>query len=412
MADAQAAMDAERDRTPPNVRQMEPAADQTVDLESPHPEDSPRGEEGSSIKLIVSGGGVSADSGKVKLWNWAAWAPAAELVLLVLVVFILSNARYGDQWIVGSSVRGESVSAGLHTIVINGVETALQKSCHAGNLGHAGCMLAEAGRTTAGVALAASTVAVILLIWRLIEEVHRRLGLGAVRTKLREGWSAARGSVNPGLLACIEGAAGSQAAASLLAEGGGLLWALLVGLEFAALVTYAAKSPHSLGAGPADLATSYGLLRLALLLSAIGGTAYLTMVRKIGEPVVVKILDYAAARWHLLGKTGRIIHAAFSVGIVCELASWVWAPSGDWAVLLLVYGMAAHLGGAADKCAPHSSPRVPSSSLPARTVLTHQTRVSRAGAPSSARSPSSLRRLTPHASPHTRRCRCRGSYSP
>jgi len=90
-------------------------------------------------------------------------------------------------------------------------------------------------------------------------------------------------------------------------------WAALLLLQCLALLQYAASSPASLGAGRAELGFSYGLVRLALIVSMLGSLAHAVSAGALsdaGDELLLEALDAAQSGLTGLGKRPRLLQSA------------------------------------------------------------------------------------------------------
>lgn len=146
----------------------------------------------------------------------------------------------------------------------------------------------------------------------------------------------------------------------------------------ARLLAYAALSPASLGGGLAYLGSSYGAMRLALLLSLVGLFTHLSLVHKLGEDQVVAMLDTLRGHWGHMARYQQMVQLLLVVALACTYAcargerrrpraacargAWsacgsacvsacvacvrralLWIRRVEWSALLLLYGLWAHI---------------------------------------------------------------------
>lgn len=223
-----------------------------------------------SDKTLLMGAGGFGDGGII---HWHSHARPFETGVLALVGMLLLLGLAGGDWLHGTNGDLSTVYAGLKTASVGNATGRLNEACHPSDPGDAvTCAVASAGGWCAGF-LTLALLSCVFLIARLVLEVLYTRGLLAVA------------------LARLNEKVPLQTLASLRTAGPAVGWALLVLSLYLALLLYAVKSPSSLGAGPAELGISYGLVRLALVGAGMGAVAHYAAARAIDDSLLLEALD-------------------------------------------------------------------------------------------------------------------------
>ena len=106
------------------------------------------------------------------------------------------------------------------------------------------------------------------------------------------------------------------------------------------LLVYATLSPSTMGAGYAHLGSSYGALRLALLLSALSAGVEACLVHRVGEELLVSLLDSLRGHWPAMSRAQRLTQALLLLALGASAV--LWMRRVEWGVLLIAHGLWAH----------------------------------------------------------------------
>eukprot|EP00962_Isochrysis_galbana_P005661 scaffold1525_cov128-Isochrysis_galbana.AAC.1 len=205
--------------------------------------------------------------------NWHSHARSFEAGVLLLVALLLMFGLGGGDWLHGANGDLSTIHAGLKTASVGNATGRLGEACHPSDPGDAvTCAVASAGGWCAGF-LGLALFSCACLIVRLILELLYTRGMLAVA------------------LARLNEKVPLQTLAPLRTAGPAAGWAILVLSLYLGLFLYAAKSPGSLGAGPAALGASYGLVRLALVGAGLGAVAHYAAARAIDDALLLETLD-------------------------------------------------------------------------------------------------------------------------
>mmetsp|Transcript_11919 Transcript_11919/g.28152 ORF Transcript_11919/g.28152 Transcript_11919/m.28152 type:complete len:442 (-) Transcript_11919:271-1596(-) len=260
-----------------------------------------------------------------------AYIPALCAACGPLITVLISWALGGAAWKTGV-LSGDFVSVGLRTVTIygdaaappesSGLPLALSALCEAPSSQLSACRLGAVGTavrvllTLALLASLASTAASAALV---LLDASR---LGSLRAQLGHTGVAA------------------------LPRIASLCWFSTAALLGFAAFVYSALSPFRFRETTLVLDSSFGLLRLAFLLSVIAGFVYSTYLRKV-RPMVVSGTFAAAAEHGAVAERPLEVELGLELVRACRL---LVERSNTLALLLGVQVLFVHFGGAAGVC--------------------------------------------------------------
>uniref|UniRef100_A0A7S4BCR8 Uncharacterized protein n=1 Tax=Chrysotila carterae TaxID=13221 RepID=A0A7S4BCR8_CHRCT len=274
------------------------------------------------------------------LINWNMRSHQIEAVLLSAVVLLLFLALSGGCWLLGTNAELRSVRVGLSAAYVRAEQEeakaegspgpeqeqrfTLSNAC-ANDLNDAdggapivSCMLYAAGASGIGLAITSMALALLLLAHAVLTELHIRGRLKPFLEKLPPDLS-------------------EEKLAMVLREGPLVAWGLLLLFEYLTLFVYAIKVPETLGAGGVAFGYSYGLVRLAMVVSAAAAASYLALARGMGEVLVTEVLDGLKAATACADRKSAVLQGLMLLGLLCEVLLWVERPG--WGGLLQLYGL-------------------------------------------------------------------------
>lgn len=301
---------------------MAEASMQSVDLHTVPTEpvkselDVPTEAAGDEEAMLMTGGI------KIEIVDWTKFAWPVERFLCVVQVALLGCAYLTTDWAFGVGEQHSMVHAGLRVWKPSGdVQAAhLNVACVASGSAASTvpCQLAAAGRITGS--LCGFSLAVSLL-----------LGACFVLDAFDACGSLARAR------ALVPAAFPIDRIASLVPPA---LWTLSLLLVFFTLLVFALTAPPSLGGGLARLGSSYGLVRLTLLVALTGLAARASLVHGIGEDLVVGALDTVRGHWAHMSRRQKLTQGLLGCAFLCEILLWIRRV--EWGGLILAYGLWAH----------------------------------------------------------------------
>jgi len=117
-------------------------------------------------------------------------------------------------------------------------------------------------------------------------------------------------------------------------------WTLLLLFVFLALLVYALLAGSSVNGVLINLGSSYGAVRLDLLLLLLGLSVHLSLVHKVGEDHVVSMLDSLRGHWGHMSMKQQLSQVLLLLALLCNML--LWLRRVEWGMLLIIYGMWAH----------------------------------------------------------------------
>jgi len=270
------------------------------------------------LQGLVSG--VSID-----LVDWPKKARPVECCLLTMSVVLLLIGMQGDDWLSGDAGGGRPgnstgtalpVRAGLSGVT--GSKPGIGALCTEGaDPASVICVLTSAGSVAGGLGWTAFAFNIILGLIYVLQVLDERGLLAGIREGLPPSLPLDKAIYAP--IAC---------------------WSLLLTFVFLTLLAYALLAPASFGSGPTHLGSSYGAIRLALLVVLLGVSVHLSLVYKVGEDHVIDTLDSLRGHWGHMTWRQKLCQVLLLLALLCS--GLLWLQRVEWGGLLIVYGVWSH----------------------------------------------------------------------